>query len=273
MGMVKLVGILNITPDSFSDSGNYFEPQAAVKHALKLLEDGAAFIDVGAESTNPKSTSIDANQEWQRLAPVITAFPSLFAEFSLDTYHSAVVTQALQITNRIIVNDVTSFSDSAMKLVVSKHGLRCILSHLPAKALGNIEYAHRMKPINSEQQVIDELQIRKSELLASGIEASNIIIDPGIGFGKTAGLNYKLLSFSKNFPEHEVMIGYSRKRFLGQDRMELKTNLAAGRIAIFYGAAYLRVHDVAGHKVLLSESVNDYKIKNLLNALPAVAAY
>jgi dihydropteroate synthase len=135
-----------------------------------------------------------------------------------------------------------------MAEAVVKRQARVIISHLPG---ADIQAAHQGKLVDDMQQVKTDLLARAAELEAKGLKRDQIILDPGIGFGKTPELNRELLKFAEQVPDYKVMIGYSRKRFLGEDRMELAPNLAAGRIAIQAGAAYLRVHDVAGHRQLL----------------------
>jgi dihydropteroate synthase len=124
-----------------------------------------------------------------------------------------------------------------------------IISHLP---VGGIPAAHQLMPVTTVAQVHDELLATALLLESHGMPRNKIILDPGIGFGKTMQLNQELLQFADQVPDYAVMIGYSRKRFLGDQRMDLEPNLAAGKIAITYGAAYLRVHDVAGHLPLVA---------------------
>jgi dihydropteroate synthase len=254
MSKTELVGILNITPDSFSDGGLYVDTDKAFNHAVQLRQDGAAYIDVGAESTRPNATPLSADQEWQRLQ---TLWPSLVKKFdtnlSLDTYHPQTVRRAARF-GKFIVNDVTAFHSQEMIDAVIECGLSCIVSHLPVTAGGDVQSAHSGTLIDSVDQVRDELLERHEQLLARGIAKQDIILDPGIGFGKTPETNWALLRFAEMVPDIDVMVGYSRKRFLGDDRMELEPNLKAGRIAITAGTRYLRVHDVAGHRQLLDES-------------------
>lgn len=254
--MTELVGILNITPDSFSDGGEWNHHSSAVKRAEDLLVQGAAIIDIGAESTRPGASELNADEEWSRLQPVVTRLLHHDNALSIDTYHPETILKCVEILDDFIVNDVTSLHNPAMQEIVSRYGLRCIVSHLPAAVDGRIQAAHRKRTVDSEQQVVDELGERIEVLKRQGILKQNIIVDPGIGFGKTPELNVALLGFAKHFPRHQTMIGYSRKKFLGEHRMQLETNLAAGRIAIAAGAAYLRVHDVAGHMSLLRESTH-----------------
>ncbi len=250
--MTELVGILNVTPDSFSDGGTWNESSAAIGRAKTLLAEGAAYVDIGAESTRPGAEPLRPDEEWRRLEPVLGGLAASGLRFSIDTYHPQTVERGKALFDDFIVNDVTGLHDPAMQAAVARFGLRCIASHLPAAAHGDIQAAHKKEQhVTTEQQVVDELGEKIELLVTRGIRRANIIVDPGIGFGKTPELNVRLLEFAKHFPQHETMIGYSRKRFLGEQRMELAPNLAAGRVAVASGAAYLRVHDVAGHKQLL----------------------
>lgn len=247
-GMVQLVGILNLTPDSFSDGGQFNDPAAAVKRTVQLFDDGAGLVDVGAESTRPGAKQLTTEMEWQRLTPTLQQLIEQYPEqISVDTYHPETAAKALELGD-IIINDVTGLQDPEMVRVVTEHRARCVVSHLPARTT---QAAHGGKLMSDVRQVVDDLLRKAAELQKRGLPKGHIILDPGLGFGKTEELNWKLLRFAEEVPEYKVMIGYSRKRFLGEKRMELETNLAAGRIAIEAGAAYLRVHDVAGHRKLL----------------------
>jgi len=251
MKSVELVGILNVTPDSFSDGGLYIDPDKALEHARQLRRDGAAIIDVGAESTRPGAQRLTDNEEWARLEPIWPKLTAIFQDkLSLDTYHPATVRRAAEF-GKFIVNDVTGFYDPAMIDVVGEFELSCIVSHLPFSAKGDVQAAHTGVLINDVAQVVDELLAKREEMINRGVAKDEIILDPGIGFGKTPETNRELLRFAELVPDSDVMIGYSRKRFLGENRMDLQPNLDAGRIAIGAGARYLRVHDVAGHRVLV----------------------
>lgn len=246
--MVKLVGVLNITPDSFSDGGLFADPAAALSQAGKLFADGAALVDVGAESTRPGATPLSTEEEWQRLSPVLQQLVERYPEqISVDTYHPETAERVLSLGD-VIINDVTGLNDPAMIEVIVKQGARCIISQLPA---ADTQSAHAGDLLDDEQRIVDDLLAKAELLQEKGLPKEKIILDPGIGFGKTPELNEKLLEFASRIPDYPVMIGYSRKRFLGEDRMELEPNLEAGRTAIKAGAAYLRVHDVAGHRQLL----------------------
>lgn len=246
--MTQLVGILNVTPDSFSDGGQYMTLEAAIAQAEKLFEDGAALVDIGAESTRPNATTLTADEEWERLEPVLAELLELYPDsLSVDTYHPENAERALAMGD-VIINDVTGMNNPAMREVVARHYARCIISHLHGH---DVQVAHQGKLVASKQQVIDELLASVAHLEKLGLGRQQIILDPGIGFGKTPALNAELLTFAADVPDYPVMIGYSRKRFLGDNRMDLEPNLEAGRTAIGAGAAYLRVHDVAGHRQLL----------------------
>ncbi|HVX23774.1 MAG TPA: dihydropteroate synthase [Candidatus Saccharimonadales bacterium] len=246
--MTELVGILNITPDSFSDGGDFFRLEAALKCADQLFADGASLLDIGAESTRPGAKPLTASEEWQRLEPALSKLlPAYPGRISLDSYHPETIERAFTIGS-VIVNDVTGLHNPAMVAVVTTLKPRVIISHLPGT---DIQAAHQLKPVTSVGAVKADLLATAQQLERAGLARQQIILDPGIGFGKTMELNAQLLSFAAEVPDYEVMIGYSRKRFLGEQRMELEPNLAAGRIAIQSGANYLRVHDVAGHAQLL----------------------
>ena len=247
--MVKLVGILNITPDSFSDGGLFTNPKQVVKHAKKLFAQGASLIDIGAESTRPGATPLSDEEEWERLEPVLKELLKLYpGRISLDSYHPENIKKAFKL-GPVIVNDVTGMNNPKMIDAVSKLRPTVIISHLPGD---DIQRAHKLTPVKSVEQVRDDLLSRATLLQKRGLKKKQIILDPGIGFGKTSEVNSGLLHFAELVPGYLVMIGYSRKRFLGEKRMEIAPNIKAGRIAIENGAQYLRVHDVLAHKVLVS---------------------
>lgn len=257
LSIPDIVGILNITPDSFSDGGLYFDPEAALEHAHQMIADGASLIDVGAESTNPFSTALAIQEEQRRLQPVLQAlcpeFPGLI---SVDTYHAQTARWALKL-GAAIINDVTMFRDPAMVDVAADYAGKAqfIVSHL-SPAVANIAEAHALNPTKSVEEVKRELLAKRQELIERGIPAQDIILDPGIGFGKDPAnnhaLNRQLLKFADEVPGIPVMIGYSRKRFLGEDRKEIEPNLRALEVVRATSARYIRVHDVAAHEVALA---------------------
>lgn len=248
--MAELVGILNVTPDSFSDGGQHDSAELAVEHAEELFADGASIVDIGAESTRPGADALTWQEEVARLDGVIAVASERDWQVSLDTYHPETVKWASERLGRFIINDVTAFRDPAMREAAAETGNQVIVSHLPL-ASKDIQSAHKDKPVVAEGQVINELYESAEKIIAAGVRRTDIIVDPGIGFGKSLDLNWRLLEFGQHMPGFDVMIGYSRKRFLGENRMETDVNLLAGKIAIAAGANYLRVHDVKSHARLL----------------------
>jgi dihydropteroate synthase len=261
---VQLVGILNVTPDSFSDGGLFFDSKKALAQAQKLFDYGAVILDIGAEATNPKVEPISATEEWERLKNVL---PELIQKFpgrlSLDTYHPETAERVLKL-GPIIINDVTTFKNPKLIEVVARHKAICIVSHLPLAA-SSIKDAHANFHIDDAAQVKNELLQQRQALIDAGLPAANIILDPGIGFGKTMRLNWELLEFARLVPDAIVMLGASRKRFLGTNphtgiplpnseelRADPKSSLEAAQIAARAGAKYVRVHDVASHAQFLA---------------------
>jgi dihydropteroate synthase len=174
--------------------------------------------------------------------------PKYPGQISLDTYHPATVKKAWEI-GPVIINDVTGFNDSAMRELAASLQAGIIISHLPSGL--TIQQAHDQTPITNVQQVQNELLARAKMIEDLGLDRELIILDPGIGFGKIPEVNQQLLTFAQLVPQYKVMIGYSRKRFLGEHRMELQPNILAGKTAVNSGAAYVRVHDVSGHRSLI----------------------
>lgn len=240
----KIVGILNITPDSFSDGGKFFTYQKAIQHADQLFHDGAAIVDVGGESTRPYAVKLSDDEEWRRLEAVLTILiPKYPGKISIDSYHPSTIENALAI-GHVIVNDVTGLNNSKMVDVVVRNKSEVIVSHLNGN---DVEKAHHGELIDDVNIVRNELLEKAEMLMRKGLSKEHIILDPGIGFGKSARLNQELLSFARLIPDFKVMIGYSRKRFLGENRLDIEPNLVAAKIAIESGARYLRVHDVKSH--------------------------
>jgi dihydropteroate synthase len=243
MKKVQLFGILNITPDSFSDGGEFLDTEKALEQAHSLIMNGADYIDIGGESTRPHSQPITPEQEWGRVGAIVEQLLKIYpGQISLDTQHVATAQKFLALGGTIL-NDVSGFQDPAMRALAPKFE-KIILMHFPGKTL---EEVHTQQ-IDSVEQVRDELLQRKGELLQSGVKAEKIIFDPGIGFGKTMECNRKLLKFAELVPNEKVLIGHSRKRFLGEHRFEVEPNLEAGKIAIASGASYVRVHDMEGYR-------------------------
>ncbi len=225
-----------------------------MQHAETLFSEGAAYVDVGAEATNPKAVPLaNAEAEWERLHPVLAELlPRYPGMISVDSYRPETIRRVVEtFGTNFIANDITGMNNPAMRRVVAGFGLRCIVSHLPARFGTDFRRAHENADMDSGEAVLIGLLSRRNQLEALGLPRDRIIFDPGIGFGKTPQCNQDLLGFARQVPECDVMVGYSRKRFLGERRMDLWPNLVAAQLAIWGSARYLRVHDVAGHYKLL----------------------
>ena len=258
----SLVGILNVTPDSFSDGGRFLGAEAAVAHADGLLRDGAAIVDVGGESTRPNRTSeVPAEEELRRVVPVIEAlvraYPTLLV--SIDTVKAAVARAALE-AGAAIVNDISALRlDPAMASTVATAGAGVILMHSRGSILEVSSYAHAEYGTDLVGQVLVELRSALQLAAAAGIAPEATVIDPGFGFSKTAEHNLQLLD---QLPALEalgrpVLVGPSRKRFLGAATglpVEERDRATATACALAYerGARLFRVHDVAAAREALA---------------------
>lgn len=252
MSRLQIVGILNYTPDSFSDGGKYNTPEKAMARTQEMFEEGASIVDVGGESTRPGAVPLTADEEWVRVGPLLELIiPGYTGSISFDTRHPENVRRAAQIGS-FMMNDVTGFNSPEMQEVAAELGCEVICSHLPTEAGTDIQAGHNNAEVQltTVEQVLDQSLSRRDQLVKRGIQKDAIVLDPGIGFAKP-GLGWELLKFGALVPEHRVMIGYSKKKFLGAKRLELPVNLEAGAIAKAHNAAYIRVHDVKGHAVLL----------------------
>ena len=254
-----VVGILNVTPDSFSDGGNYVDPEAAAEHAAAMLDEGAAIIDVGGESTRPGSDPVSPEEEARRVVPVIerivAARPG--AIISVDTYRSATAAAALE-AGAAIVNDVTALrGDPRMAAVVSEAGCPVILMHMqgePKTMQSEPRYTDVVREVN------DFLRSRVEHAVAAGVGEENVIVDPGIGFGKTVDHNLTLLRDLKSVVDlgFPVLVGASRKRFIGsitgvEEAAERVFGTVASTVLAYErGATLFRVHDVGANSEALA---------------------
>jgi dihydropteroate synthase len=253
-----VVGIVNITPDSFSDGGKTMDPDNACDHALKLLEEGAALLDLGGESTRPGAVPVAPEEELLRLLPVLkTLRKRTDAPISIDT-SKASVAQACLDEGADIINDVTALSgDPLMGEVVSRTGAGLILMHLQGTPRTMQE-----NPCYPQDDVLSDvskyLSDRRAVALGYGVDSDAIILDPGLGFGKTVAHNLALLRGIPllNRLGSPLMIGHSRKSFLGkimsEDRINtpedrLSAGLAVTVLARSLGALLFRVHEVRPH--------------------------
>lgn len=257
-----IAGILNVTPDSFYDGGQYFSTEQAVSRALQMAEQGARIIDIGGESTRPGSRGVPAEEELARVIPVIKNLrPRTSSLLSIDTRKSQVARAALE-EGVDLVNDISSLRhDPEMAGVVARAGVPIILMHM----LGTPE-TMQLNPMYDDvlKEIKDFLREKIKIALEAGIAANRIIIDPGIGFGKNLQHNLTLLNRLDYFLDlgKPLMIGPSRKSFLGlileaPVDQRLEGTLAAAIISWLRGAAIIRVHDVLETKraLLVAQSI------------------
>jgi dihydropteroate synthase len=252
LSKTKLVGILNITPDSFSDGGRYFVPKDAINRFYQLIEDGADIIDIGAESTRPFSKGISPEVQIERLSPVLKEIKSQ-VPVSIDTRSSKVARFALE-NGAVIINDVSGFDyDTDMAEVVAEYDAGVVLQH--SKGTPDI-----MQNNPKYSDVVEEvyMSLSKKAQFAKEKGIRKIILDVGIGFGKSREDNFELINrieefFSLKYP---LMVGVSRKSFLGIDiddnNIKDALTLAVSYPLIKSGVEYLRVHNVKLHKQLIN---------------------
>lgn len=247
----RTMGVVNVTPDSFSDGGAYFETGAAVAHGVELVGDGAAILDVGGESTRPGTEPVEEAEELARVVPVIEGLvgAALDVEVSVDTSKAAVAAAALA-AGATIVNDVTALrGDPEMAAVCAEREATVVLMHmLGTPRTMQIEPRYR----DVADEVRSFLAERIEAALAAGIAAERIWVDPGIGFGKTAAHNFELLRRLGELRQlgRPIVVGTSRKSFLGAGDgaaadERLGGTIASSVLAAAEGADVLRVHDVA----------------------------
>jgi len=244
------MGILNVTPDSFSDGGLFFDRSAAIKQALQLVEDGADIIDIGGESTRPGSETVPPEEEIRRTIPVIAAIAKeINVPISIDTYKASVAQMALD-AGASMVNDISGLRfDPEMTKVVSEYKVPVVVMHIKGKPKDM-----QIDPVYEAliPEVLDYLKGSIRIALDAGIPDDMIVIDPGIGFGKTFEQNLAIIHNLQNFTllEKPVLIGVSRKAFIGKilgdapPGQRLEGTAAAGAISILNGANIIRVHDV-----------------------------
>ncbi|HGE72100.1 TPA: dihydropteroate synthase [Candidatus Poribacteria bacterium] len=250
-----IMGILNVTPDSFSDGGLFVSIESAIEHANKMIEDGADIIDIGGESTRPGAEAVPVDVELNRVIPVISELSkSTNICISIDTYKSSVAKIAID-NGACIVNDISALSDPDMAGVVAKSGVPIILMHKKGSPKDMQISPHYDSLID---EIIQYLQDKISIAEKSGISPDKIVIDPGIGFGKTVEHNLEILRRLGEFKSlgKPILIGTSRKSFIGKilniddpkDRVDGTSATVA--IAIANGADIIRVHDVRQMKMV-----------------------
>jgi len=243
------MGILNVTPDSFSDGGAHFDRAVAIDSALQMERDGAAIVDVGGESTRPGAEPVSLQDELERVIPVIEGIRARSGiAISIDTRKARVAEAALD-AGADVVNDVTALRDDPeMRSLVARRGVPAILMHMrgePRTMQQNIHYDDVVGDVASE------LETWRDDAIAAGIARDQILVDPGVGFGKTFEHNTEIVARCREFTRiAPVVIGASRKGFIGHltgrasGRDRMAGSLAAVAFAYEGGAAIVRVHDV-----------------------------
>lgn len=246
----KVMGVLNVTPDSFSDGGQFNQMDAAMQQVQAMVDAAVDVIDVGGESTRPGAESISVDEEIDRVVPVIKAINSLYPELtiSIDSSKPEVMEAAIM-AGATLINDVNALeADGAIEVAV-KHGVKVCLMHKqgsPEDMQDNPQYDDVV------QQVLDYFERRVEACLAYGMDTDNIILDPGIGFGKTLAHNMQLIQHTATLKQmgFPILMGVSRKSMFGEllNRpvdQRLAGSLAVAQFAYLQGADYFRVHDVA----------------------------
>lgn len=242
-----VMGIVNVTPDSFSDGGLHFSCDAAIAHAHKLIAEGADIIDIGGESTRPGAAPIALQQELARVLPIIESLRGINVPISIDTFKPEVMRAAIA-AGCSMVNDINALQDEAAMRAVADSKVAVCLMHKQGD-VATMQAAPRYRDVMTE--VREFLRTRVEACEAAGIEADRIVIDPGFGFGKTVTHNFSMLANLAEFAEIgvPVLAGLSRKSMLGEVtgqavEQRLPASIAAALIAVQRGAELLRVHDV-----------------------------
>jgi dihydropteroate synthase len=249
-----VMGILNVTPDSFSDSGLFYSPQKAIEHGLRMADEGADIIDIGGESTRPGSRSVPVNIELKRVLPVIEGLAKkIKIPISVDTKKAQVARLAVD-SGAEIINDISALNgDRNMAETIRETHAAAILMHMRGKPKnmqkGSLVYDNLMG------EITDYLKQSSEKALKAGIEKECLVIDPGIGFGKTPEDNYKIIKNLSGLKAlgMPVLIGTSRKSFIGKitgGKPDERTEGTAATVAaaIMNGCHIIRVHDVAAMK-------------------------
>ena len=244
-----VMGVLNVTPDSFSDGGLWLEPAAAIKHGLEMVEQGAAIIDVGGESTRPGAEPVSLDEELRRVMPVVEGLRGAGVEFlSIDTRKTEVARRAVDAGANIINETAGEESDRSMDRLAADTGAAIVVMHsrgTPATMRSLTDYDDVVR------DVVTFLERRASDLRAAGVPGDAIAVDPGIGFAKTAEQSVELLAGIEDLVGlgHPVLVGTSRKSFMGQlldleEGQRVEATAASVAWVIAHGVRLVRVHDV-----------------------------
>lgn len=244
----QVMGILNVTPDSFSDGGQHHQKDQAIQHALQMIEDGASIIDIGGESTRPNASPVALEEELRRVIPVVEALSKYDVIMSIDTSQPEVMRAAVQ-AGAHIWNDVRALTRPQALETAAELNIPVVLMHMRGEPT-NMNQLDQYDDVTEE--VIQELQQRLDQAIAVGIKPENIIIDPGFGFAKNALQNFQLLNefWKLNRMGYPILSGLSRKRFIGEalngvPAQERAVGSVTGHLlSIQQGASIVRVHDV-----------------------------
>lgn len=244
----QVMGILNVTPDSFSDGGTHNTPAKALEHARKMIAEGAAIIDIGGESTRPGAAEVSPEQEAERVIPVVAAIArESDVWISVDTSKALVIREAAN-AGAHILNDIRSFSEPGALQAAAQSGLPVCVMHMQGEPRTMQKAPHYQ---NVVREVYTYLEAQVARCVAAGIEKNHIILDPGFGFGKTLTHNYQLLDKLDLFHNLglPVLAGMSRKSMIGQlmdipPDERVAGSVACAVIAAMKGAQIIRVHDV-----------------------------
>jgi dihydropteroate synthase len=244
----RVMGIVNVTPDSFSDGGKFAATNLAIEHALKLVEEGADILDIGGESTRPNATPVSLQEELDRVIPVIEALSrQINIPLSIDTYKPKVM-QAAIAAGASIINDVRALQEAGALEIAVKSGAGVCLMHMQGTPQTMQLNPHYNDVVNDVKSF---LKARLQSSIHAGCRASHIVLDPGFGFGKTREHNITLLQNLESFADlgQPLLVGLSRKSVLGQMTgndvdARLHASVAASVLSAMKGAKILRVHDV-----------------------------
>jgi dihydropteroate synthase len=245
----RVMGVVNVTPDSFSDGGEFLDPDAAIAHGRQLVADGAHILDIGGESTRPGAQPVDVDEEVRRVLPVVEGLADTDAEISIDTTKTEVARHALD-AGASIVNDVSAFRfDPALAELVAGADIDCCVMHMLGEPR-TMQDDPRYDDVVSDVKAF--LEERIAFAVAAGVREERIWVDPGIGFGKTLEHNLELLRRLDEIVAlgRPVVIGTSRKSFLGRitgkgEKERIPGTIATNVLALERGARVFRVHDVA----------------------------
>lgn len=261
-GKPLIMGIVNVTPDSFSDGGKHNSSKLAIEHARKLVDEGAQILDIGGESTRPGAQGVDADEEWARVGDVLNELTRWNIPISIDTMKATVMARAVDL-GADILNDVNAFRDAGAEAVLASSNVGAVVMHMqgePRTMQNSPQYG------NVVSEVEDFLNQRTIALEQLGVQTSRVLVDPGFGFGKTLQHNIDLVKATPLFSTlgAGVLVGVSRKRMIAEltgqadPALRVAGSVAAATYAAQHGAAVLRVHDVR-------ETVEALKVTFALN--------